>query len=93
MPPTDAFWHLTNFCAPAIGLGGFSVVLARLFWRRELRQRRFIVLWAAASAAALMVEIAGLVVFERDGRMMTYAVMTVACAAAIAWFGFRAARR
>ena len=93
VPPIDAFWHLVNFCAAAIGVGGFSALLARLVWRGELRQRRFASLWVAASAAALLAEIAGLIVFERDGRMATYAAMVVACAAAIAWFGFRAAKR
>jgi hypothetical protein len=31
----------------------------------------------------------GLVVFERDGRMATYAGMVLACAAALWWAGFR----
>lgn len=93
MPPTDAFWHLMNFCAPALGLGVFSAALSRLIWRRELRHRRFLSLWAAASAAAMLAQAGGLVAFERDGRMATYAAMVVACAAAIAWVGFRAAKR
>ena len=33
--------------------------------------------------------IAGLVVFEHDGKMATYAAMVVACAAALWWAGFR----
>ena len=93
MPPADAFWHLVNFSAAALGVGGFSVVLAKLVWRADLRQRSLPSLWAATSAAALLAEVAGLIVFERDGRMATYAAMVVASAAAIAWFGFRAAKR
>ncbi len=82
-----------NFCAPALGAGGFSAALARLFWRVELGRRSFLALWMWTSTAALMVSIAGLVVFERDGRMVTYAAMVVACAAAIWWSGFRAVKR
>ncbi len=82
-----------NFCAPALGIGGFSTVLARLVWRGELRQTSLVALWAWASAAAALASVAGLVVFERDGRMATYAAMVVACAAAIWWTGFRAAKR
>ena len=82
-----------NFCAPAIGIGGFSALLARLVWRGELRQRSLIALWAWASGAAALASIAGLIVFERDGRMATYAAMVIACAAALWWAGFRAAKR
>jgi hypothetical protein len=89
---TDAFWHLMNFCAPALGIGGFSALLSRLIWRRDLR-RGFVALWVWAGAAAAAASIAGLVVFERDGRMATYAAMVVASAAAIWWAGFRAAKR
>ena len=93
MPPIAAFWHLVGVSAAAIGVGGFSVVLAKLVWRGELRRRGLVSLWVATSAAALLAEIAGIIVFERDGRMATYAAMVVASAAAIAWFGFRAAKR
>lgn len=93
MQATDAFWHLMNFCAPALGIGGFAAALARLFWPGELRSRGLWRLWAWASAAAALASIAGLVVFERDGKMATYAAMVVACAAAIWWTGFRAAKR
>jgi hypothetical protein len=89
---TDAFWHLMNFCAPALGIGGFAAVLARLVWRSELR-RGVVALWAWASVAAIVASIAGLVAFERDGRMATYALMVVASASAIWWTGFRAAKR
>ena len=82
-----------NFCAPAVAVGGFSALLARLVWRGELRQRSLVALWAWASGAAALASIAGLIVFERDGRMATYAAMVIACAAALWWAGFRAAKR
>jgi hypothetical protein len=89
---TDAFWHLMNFCAPALGIGGFAALLSRLIWRGELR-RGVVALWAWAGAAAAVASIAGLVVFERDAKMATYAAMVVASAAAIWWAGFRARKR
>jgi hypothetical protein len=89
---TDAFWHLMNFCTPALGIGAFAAILSRLVWRSELR-RGVVALWAWASAAGLVASIAGLVVFERDGRMATYALMVVASATAIWWTGFRATKR
>lgn len=93
MPVTDAFWHLMNFCGAAVGIGGFSAGLARLLWRADLARRKFLSLWAWAAMAALVAQTAGLVVFEHDGRMATYAAMVVACAAAIWWAGFRAGKR
>ena len=93
MQATDAFWHLMNFCAPAVGIGGISALVARLVWRGELRQTRFVALWAWASGAAALASIAGLIAFERDGRMATYAAMVIACAAALWWAGFRDAKR
>ena len=93
MQATDAFWHLMNFCAPAVGIGGFSALLARLVWRGELRQKSLVALWGSASAAAVLASTLGLIVFERDGRMATYAAMVLACAAALWWTGFRVAKR
>jgi hypothetical protein len=82
-----------NFCAPAVGIGGFSAALARLLWRADLGRRTFLSLWAWAGVAALVAQTAGLVIFERDGKMATYAAMVVACATAIWWAGFRAGKR
>ncbi len=93
MQATDAFWHVMNFCAPAVGIGGFSTGLARLVWRGELRQRKLMSLWLWAAIFALLAQVAGLVVFERDGRMATYAAMVVACALALWWKGLRPGKR
>ncbi|MEO8311209.1 MAG: hypothetical protein ABI520_08575 [Caldimonas sp.] len=89
MQAADAFWHLTNFFAPAVFLGAFSAALAKAIWRRELSPRRFWRLWAWASVVSALVSVAGLVVFGRDGRMATYAAMVVACALSLWWAGFR----
>jgi len=78
-----------NFFAPAIVVGGVAAVTARLAWRRELGARRWLSLWAWASGAAALASILGLVVFDHDGKMATYAAMVLACAGALWWAGFR----
>ena len=89
MQAADAFWHLTNFFAPALFLGAAAAVATRWIWRRELAAVGVLRLWAWASGAAALVSIAGLVVFGHDGRMATYAAMVVACAVGLWWAGFR----
>ena len=89
MQPSDAFWHLTNFFAPALVLGAIAAAATKLIWRRELAPVPGLRLWAWASGAAALASIGGLIVFERDGRMATYAAMVLACAAALWWAGFR----
>jgi hypothetical protein len=89
----DAFWHLTNFFAPALFLGAFAAALTKAIWRRELASGRGLRLWAWASGAAALASIAGLAIFGHDGRIATYAAMVVACATALWWAGFRGAKR
>ena len=89
MNPFDAFWHIANFFAPAIGVGCIAAGASKLLWRRELADVAWWRLVAWASAAMAAVSVAGLVVFEHDGKIATYAAMIVACAVALWWAGFR----
>lgn len=89
MQPSDAFWHVINFFAPAVVLGAIAVALTKLLWWRELGGVSAVRLWAWASSATAAASVVGLVVFERDGRMATYGAMVLACAAALWWTGFR----
>lgn len=86
-------WHLANFFAPAVGIGLFASLLARLLWRRELRAVPWPRLWAWAAGAAALASVAGLVVFGRDGKMATYGAMVVACALGLWGAAFAARRR
>lgn len=88
MGPLDAFWHLFNFIAPALGVALLSSTLAKLAWRRELAAVpwRRLSLWAAV--AGVLTLSAGLALFGRDGRMATYGVLVVASALALWWVGF-----
>jgi hypothetical protein len=46
-----------------------------------------------AGAAGAVVSIGGLIVFGRDGRMATYAMLVVASAVALWWAGFGPGRK
>ncbi len=89
MQASDTFWHIANFFAPALFVGLLAAAMAKAIWRRELAGVGWLRLAAWAGAAMAAVSIAGLVVFEHDGKMVTYAAMLLACAAALWWAGFR----
>jgi hypothetical protein len=82
------FWHLTNFFAPAVGIGLIAALLAKLLWWRALHGVSWLRLWLWASAPAALVSIAGLVIFARDGKLATYGAIVVACALGLWWAGF-----
>lgn len=85
MGPLDAFWHVLNFFMPALGVGCLGAAVVKLLWRRELARvawRRLAAWGTGAGAGALL---AGLVLFGRDGRMATYALLVLA--AALAFWG------
>jgi hypothetical protein len=88
MGPLDAFWHLLNFIAPALGLGLISAAAVKLLWRRDLASVRWARLAAWGSTAALLALVGGLLIQGRDGRMSTYAAMVLACALAQWWAAF-----
>ena len=89
MNPVDVFWHFVNFLAPAVVTGFLAAGAAKLFWRRELAGIGWGRLGGWASAAMAAVLVAGLVIFQHDGKMATYSAMVVACALALWWVGFR----
>jgi hypothetical protein len=88
MGPIDAFWHLLNLFGPAIGLGLIAPGLAKLLWRRELDGVRWqaLALWVAGVGA--VVQLAGLVLLGRDGRLATYVALVLACTAVLWWRGW-----
>jgi hypothetical protein len=91
--PVDAFWHIANFFAPALVVGLLAATATKAIWRHELATVGWWRLAGSASAAMAGVSILGLVIFEHDGKMITYAAMLVACAATLWWAGFRRAGR
>ena len=89
MPIDVALWHIANFFAPALVAGLLAAGAAKLLWRRELAAVGWARLSAWAIAAMATMAVLGLLVFEHDGKMVTYAAMVVACALALWWAGFR----
>ncbi len=88
MTALDALIHLLNFVLPALLLGSISALLAKLVWLRALGGVSVLRLAAWACGAALLALAGGLVVTGRDGSMVTYGVMLLACAAALGWAGW-----
>ena len=92
MGPLDALNHLINLLLPAIALGLLSASISKLLWRSALRPVAWKTLAAWACGAALVALLAGLLLTGRDGRMLTYGAMVLACALALWWAGFRRPR-
>ena len=88
----DAFWHVLNLFAPALGVGLIAAAAAKLLWRKELAKASYLrlVLWSFVAGSAVL--LAGLVVLGQDGRMLTYGAMVLACASALWWTGFGRSR-
>ncbi len=93
MDLVDAFWHLLNFFAPAVGVGLMAAALAKLLWRRELKAVAWLRLASCATAGCALVLVAGLLFFGHDGKMATYAAMVGACGLTLWLIGFGPLRR
>ncbi len=93
MGPLDAFWHLVNFVAPALGVAALATLLSKLLWRKALAARSLRQLWQVSAAAGVVALVLGWLVFGRDGRMGTYALLVLSCALALWWQGFVAKPR
>lgn len=81
----DFFWHIADFAAPALLLGAISAAAAKWLWRSALRSTPWFHLGCSAAAASLLACVVGLVITGRDGKMVTYAAMVLACAASLWW--------
>jgi hypothetical protein len=88
MGPLDALLHILNFVAPALGVGLFASLLAKLLWRKELRAAslKTLVVWTALVGMGVLV--AGLLAFGRDGRMATYGLLVLSTTLVLWWKGF-----
>lgn len=76
----DILNHLLNFTAPAIVLAIVTAFFARNLLFRKVRLPGFSVLVGVACGTGLVVAVAGLWLFGRDGKMATYAAMVLGCA-------------
>lgn len=74
--------HLLNFVAPALALSVLMPVFARITGRGKASNCGFALQSGINFLACLAVLIAGLWLGGRDGKMLTYVAMVVACASA-----------
>jgi len=84
--------QLLNFMAPAAFVALAVVLLARMFSRVFMSKRPLALSLPAQTAivfvASLLLLLAGLVLFGRDGKMASYALLAVG-AATCQWFLLR----
>ena len=77
--------HFMNLLLPAFWLASLMVLVHRLLFRRQaiaMRwQRQW--LWLFASGAAVL--LAGLLLQQRDGKMLTYILLALVVGAVQAW--------
>lgn len=84
--------HLLNFLAPALVVGLMVAGLAPFILKSARPNHSWLTQFAMNSAVSLLALLAGLWFFGHDGKMLSYAVMVLACAssqwiAAKAWRG------
>lgn len=99
MPLTDSYsfvlalwgWllHLANFALPALGLA--TLLAPAVAGWRGLTPLRLWRAWWPLAGAGLLVLLAGLVSFGRDGRMATYAGLVLVVASLACWLQTRLA--
>lgn len=80
MGPIDTFFHLLNFAAPALAVGVFTALAARIFMKKRPVAHSWRAQAAINSVVCLLVLLGGLWFFGHDGKMATYAVLVLACA-------------
>lgn len=80
MGPIDLFFHLLNFVAPALVLGGLVAVLGRFFIKKATYPGTLRSQFAINSIVGVAVLLAGLVLLGRDGKMATYFALVLGIA-------------
>ena len=85
MSALDLLIHLLNFAAPAFFVALLLALLSRVALHRRSAAVGFWVQVGVTFAAGLVVLVAGLAWFGRDGRMATYAALVVVCGSAQWW--------
>lgn len=85
--------HLLNFVAPAAWLATSLLALHWLGSRRTQAAVRWKRHWLYLFASGVAVLLAGLVVFGRDGKMMTYVALVLVMGVVQAGLARAAARR
>lgn len=80
MGPIDFFLHLAGFLAPAAGVALLVSLLARVLMPDPPARRPWLSSFAIDFIAGSVALLAGLWLFGRDGKMLTYGALVLACA-------------
>ncbi|MBS0292521.1 MAG: hypothetical protein JSS01_08380 [Proteobacteria bacterium] len=91
MTPLAALNHLLNFAAPAAALAVLLVLGCHLFMRNIAKTHDWVVPIAINFGVGCLALGVGLLLLGRDGRMLTYAALVLACASS-QWLLLRAWR-
>lgn len=83
-----ALWHLLNFSAPAVLIGLFASLMAKLLWYREMAGSSLSRLWFWSAGLAYVAAVVCLVAMGRDGKIAGYTAMVLSSAAGLWWAGF-----
>ncbi len=85
MGPLDLLNHLLNFAAPALLVAGVLAFLAPALMRNKALARTRFAQIAINFVVGLLALLVGLVFFGRDGKMLSYAALVLACATSQWW--------
>jgi predicted signal transduction protein with EAL and GGDEF domain len=80
MGPLDVLHHALNFVAPAAALAVLLVLGGRFIRSKGAQALSWKAQIAINFVVGCAVLVAGLVVLGRDGKMLTYAALVLACA-------------
>jgi 4-hydroxybenzoate polyprenyltransferase len=82
MGPLDLTLHVLNFVAPAAWLAALVVLATRFLMPKRAKVLAWWSQLAITFVAGVGVLAAGMLVFGRDGKMLTYAALVLAVATA-----------
>lgn len=85
MGPLDFLNHLLNLVAPALVVGTLLALISPVFYRKVPLAQNLSTRVAINFVVGVVAILGGLVFFGRDGKMITYAAMVLACAASQWW--------
>lgn len=85
MGALDLLNHLLNFAAPALLVACVLAFLAPVFIRNKALTRTRFAQTAINFVVGLLALLIGLVFFGRDGKMLSYAALVLACATSQWW--------
>ena len=69
--------HMVNFLLPAFWMATLLTGIERMMFRHRARSLRWWTQWLLLFACMAAVLLGGLIIFQRDGKMLTYVALVV----------------